>query len=98
MGGGGAQRSFAFYVRLGFAGETAQLARNAGEPGDKFTTVRQECDCKEGDILFECNGVHGRLDLMVSYLSGVCNSLTAARERLENVVDVRPLTSCGLRH
>lgn len=44
----------------------------------------QECDHKVEDFFSKRDRLQVRLELTASQLSGICNSLTAARERLED--------------
>lgn len=43
----------------------------------------QKCGYKVEDAFLKHDGLQGRLDMMASQLSDICNLLTVARERLE---------------
>lgn len=57
--------------------------------------MRQECHFKVEDVLFERQGLQGRLDLTAPQIFGARNSRTAARDRLDNILDVRTADICG---
>lgn len=63
--------------------KVAELTKRVGEVGDEVARRREECYCKEEDVLSERVGLQGRLDATYSQLQRVCNSLTAAHDQLE---------------
>lgn len=65
--------------------------------------MRQECDRKVEEDIFDRDGLQGRLDSTVSQLLWACNSFTASCDRQEpncgrsaGIFFVAPVVSCGL--
>lgn len=71
----------AYCIRIALPGEVAQVAERVGELGDVVAGVRQECDCKEKDVLFELDSMQVRLDATASQLKAGCN--TSVQEKIE---------------
>lgn len=60
--------------------------------------MRQECDLKVENILFENNGLQVSLNATPSQLSNVCNSLPVGHEGIEQLRERWAAIICSLSH